>query len=162
MKKQIVTVMMMVSSVLGSQAYAQTGVADNLTAQKIAQSDVPDNMLSLLTALRAYSIHNNAMDRGEKNVNLGDFRDCTNEDLIAGTCTQDLGVWMAAVIDVKLADNKYVQFTALNCENGLSVRDPNNYEIDLHRDLIFDVSGTYTVSNRNFESCTVKVQVLDK
>lgn len=69
---------------------------------------------------------------------------------------------MAGVIDIKLADKKYVKFTALNCDQGLAVRDPNNYEIDLRGELGFDLSGVYTVSNRNFESCTVKVQVLDK
>jgi hypothetical protein len=35
------------------QIYTVSGMASAVTAAKLAQSDVPDNMLSILTALRA-------------------------------------------------------------------------------------------------------------
>lgn len=160
MKKQIVAMMMILSTVAASQAQAQTGVSDNL--QKIGQSDVPDNMLSLLTALRAYSVQNNTMDLGESNVSIKGFGDCSNEELVSGTCVKDMYAMTTVVVNITLPQNKVVRFTNQGCGRDLVVREPRGSEIRVEGAYEFEQSGQYNIEYRGFNNCSVQVLLTGK
>ncbi|UXR64178.1 hypothetical protein EZJ49_14015 [Bdellovibrio bacteriovorus] len=160
MKKQLVTLMMIVASVVGSQAQAQTGVADNLVSPNVGQTGVADNLTSLLTVLNAFAI---GADQSVSEVAIpAEFiGDCSAEELFSGVCTQVLPQGMALHFQMKSIYGSLVQISAENCD-GISVIDPKGHEIQISGAAVFDQRGMYDVLNRGFKTCEVRVKVMNR
>lgn len=139
MKKQIMSLVLL-AAVLGSTT-------------AMANSDVPDNMLSLQAR--------SAVDILTKNGPKGPYDgECSLEQLKMG-CDKILMSNMALIVNLNIPEGKEVELEVIkgSC-NGLGeVTYPNKNRVRLYSGLRFNQSGFYRIDNQSYETCPLQLRL---